>query len=65
MKPAACIGGCGRDCNDNQGRSRCAQCPGRQQFDLPNSLQPFSMRALLILLTLMLVVYQIVCTYQA
>lgn len=24
-----CIGHCGRDCNDNQGRNRCATCPGR------------------------------------
>lgn len=56
---------CGLDCNENQGRNRCAKCSGRQQFDLPKSLQPFSMRTLLVLLTLMLVVYQLVCTYQS
>lgn len=55
---------CGLDCNENQGHDRCAQCPGRRQFALPRSLQPFSTRTLLILLVVMLVVYQLVCTYQ-
>jgi len=51
---------CGLDCNENQGRNRCAKCPGRQQFDLPKSLQPFSTRTLLILLVVMLVALQMV-----
>jgi len=26
---------CGRDCNENQGRNRCADCPGRAGQDWP------------------------------
>lgn len=28
-----CIGACGRDCNENQGRDRCEQCPAWPRHD--------------------------------
>ena len=53
-----------RTCSYHQDRGLCGRCPNQPQFDLPRSLQPFSTRTLLILLVVMLVVYQLVCTYQ-
>lgn len=53
-----------RVCSYHQDRGLCGRCPNRQQVELPRSLQPFSTRTLLILLTVMLVVYQLVCIYQ-
>lgn len=57
---APCIGPCGRDCNADQGRGRCAHCPGRP-FVLPEVLRPLSNHAIAVGLALLLVLLWAQC----
>ncbi|MBX3605338.1 MAG: hypothetical protein KF788_08705 [Piscinibacter sp.] len=52
---APCPGHCGRDCNADQGRHRCAACPGRQLVRLPITDLELAVGIVLLLVLLALI----------